>query len=127
MAVMVERPVVRGRILHGTSMKRKRRRCNTTSASISGYSSGKLLAENLQRAAVHAHEAGRRIVYGLPRMGRSTARKKRMPSLRMKLEAPSVGLHEARPDDHLAAGGLQRFENARDIARRRAARRHPRG
>src|ERR1039458_10547595 len=39
---MEERPVVRGRIVQGTSSKRKRRRCNTTRASISGYSSGKL-------------------------------------------------------------------------------------
>ena len=65
MAVMVERPVVRGRILQGTSSKRKRRRCNTTRASISGYSSGKAAAEHIQREPIDAHETGSGIVHRL--------------------------------------------------------------
>ena len=43
-AVIVLLPAMRGRILTGTSSKRKSRRFSTTRASISGYSSGKLRA-----------------------------------------------------------------------------------
>src|SRR5664280_338506 len=79
---MEERPVVRGRILQGTSSKRKRRRCKTTRASISGYSSGKLWrnTSSARRLTPTKPEVGS--CTSLPRTGRSTRRKKRIPSER---------------------------------------------
>src|ERR1035438_8292576 len=76
---MLDRPVMRGRIFTGTSSKRKRRRWSTTSASISGYSSGKLRLKTARalRFTPTNPEVGSRT--GLPRMGRRTMRKNRIP------------------------------------------------
>ena len=102
---------------HGTSTKRKRRRCNTTSASISGYSSGKL-RENKPSAVRFTPtnpEVGSRT--GLPRIGRSTARKKTIPAARNAPKLRPVAVDESRSDHHLAAFLLQRLEDRGDIAR----------
>src|ERR1017187_163500 len=111
---MEERPVVRGRMWQGTSSKRKRRRCKTTKASISGYSRGKLWrnTSSARRLTPTKPEVGS--CTGLPRTGRSTRRKKRMPSERTG--AGTVVGGEAGADHHFGAGRLERLENAENIA-----------
>ena len=100
---MEERPVVRGRILQGTSSKRNRRRCSTTSASISGYSSGKLRLNTSSARRFTPTNPDVGSCTALPRIGRSTSRKKRMPRAQRPLDARSCSVHEARADDHFAA------------------------
>ena len=76
----------RGRISQGTSTNRNALRCSTTSVSISGYSSGKLLLKTWSAARFTPTnpEVGSRT--GLPRIGRSTRRKNRIPRPRRKLD-----------------------------------------
>ena len=114
---MVERPVVRGRILQGTSSKRKRRRCNTTRASISGYSSGKLSRNTFSATAVDAHETGRGIVHRLAE-DRPQHQAEEADAERADGAGPrAVIADEARADHHFAAGGLEPLEDAGNIAR----------
>src|ERR1035438_903747 len=79
---MEERPVVRGRIVQATSSKRKRRRCNTTRASISGYSSGKLCRNTFSARWLTPTKPEVGSCTSLPKTGRSIRRKKRIPSER---------------------------------------------
>ena len=125
-AVSEERPVVRGRILHGISTNRNRFRCSTTSASISGYSSGKLRLKtsSARRFTPTNPEVGS--CTGRPRMGRSTIRKNWMPRPRTALVASPLSSTKREPIT-ISQPVLQRLEHPRDVARHRAGRRRPRG
>jgi hypothetical protein len=113
---MDERPVVRGCIWQGISRKRNCLRCNTTSASISGYSSGKLLLKTCSalRFTPTKPEVGS---CTLSQDGAQHHAEEAYAQSADRAGAPAVSVHEARSDHHLAARRAQGFEDARDIAR----------
>ena len=84
-AVMEDRPARRGYIWHGTSSNRNALRCSTTNASISGYSSGKLRLKTSSALRFTPTKPDVGSCTGLPKIGRSTSRKNRIPSERIAL------------------------------------------
>src|ERR1035441_1866745 len=100
---MEERPVVRGRIVQGTSSKRKRRRCNTTRASISGYSSGKLWRNTFSARWLTPTKPEVGSCTSLPSTGRNIRRKKRIPSERTTPVRAPLGATKREPIDRKRA------------------------
>src|SRR5580704_4362702 len=77
----------------------------------------KALAEYLQGIAVHPHKTGGRVVHGFSQNRAEHHAEKADAQAADRARARAVPVHVTRADHHLATGGAQRFEDARDIAR----------
>ena len=84
--VIVLCPAMRSRKMHSTSSNWNRLRCSTTSASISGYSSGKLWLKTFNASRFTATNPDVGSCTALPRIGRKTIRKSIIPKPRGTLE-----------------------------------------